>query len=344
MEIIIIILLVVLVCALAWFMVEVRHIVSDLKNKLSSEQSLLMLQQQMAQVRDTLNVQMEVVRKQLAESGKTVEERLLMSSTVFGEVKKEIGGLSRAAEQIFVLGKDISSLQELLRSPKLRGGFGEYLLIQLLRQSFPGNHVIEQYTFKTGEIVDAVIKIGDKLLPIDAKFPLENFKQFMNEPLDENKQKFRKAFLTDVKKHINSIAAKYIVPGEGTFDFALMYIPAENVYYELIAGPELKDSIQEISFSKKVFPVSPSTLFAHLQIILLGLKGLHVDRNARLILERMLQLKCDVDRLVEDFSVAGKHLNNLGSKFNETEKKLSRLSDRIGGSLEMDGSLGEEKS
>ncbi|MFH1379413.1 MAG: DNA recombination protein RmuC [bacterium] len=329
MELLLIVLLIIVICALVWGIVEFRRMQSEFKGKVSAEQSLVLLQQQMGHVRDTLDSQMEIVRKQLMDSGKSVEERLISTSTIFGDMKKEIGGLGKAAEQILNVGNDISSLQELLKSPKLRGGLGEYFLSQILHQVLPQDHFIEQHQFASGETVDAVIKLGDKLLPVDAKFPLENFRQMMMAATDEEQASVRKNFVADVKKHLHAIAGKYIVPEEGTYEFAFMYVPAENVYYELISGKDIYEHINELCFAKKVFLVSPSTLYAHLQIILLGLKGLNVNKNAKVILDRMAQLKCDVDRFTDDFSLIGKHMSNVRSKYDDAEKRLVRLTEKI---------------
>ena len=160
----------------------------------------------MAQVRDTLNMQLEFVRQQLNDSKTAVTERMSSASNLFGEIKKEIGGLNQASEQILTVGRDISTLQELLRSPKLRGGLGEYFLGQMLRQILPQEHFSEQHRFSSGDTVDAVIRMGNKLLPIDAKFPLENFKKMMETPGEDEKQGFRKLFISDVKRHLQSIS------------------------------------------------------------------------------------------------------------------------------------------
>lgn len=325
----IIILLIVAIVAFFWLIIEHKRTGKELKNKFSSEQSLALLQQQMAQLRDTVNMQMEFIRRQLNDSGANINERMISAANMFGDVKKEIGGLHKASEQILAVGQDIATLHEILSSPKLRGGFGEYLLSQLIQQVLPKEHFIEQHRFFTGDIVDIVIRIGKKLLPIDAKFPLENFKKMIEAKDDKEKQEFKKLFVTDIKKHLQAIAEKYILPDEGTFEFAFMYIPAENIYYEIISGDEAYRGLIERAMSKKVFFVSPSTLYAHLQIIVLGLKGLAVEKNVGIILDRMARLKTDIDRFADDFMLTGKHLGNTRSKYDDAEKRLSRLMEKI---------------
>lgn len=329
MEIIIIILLIIALVVLVWMILEIRRTTSELKGKAGTEQSFILLQQQMSQVRDTLNMQLEFVRRQLVDSGAALNERMTSSTNLFGEIQKEIGGLNRASEHILAVGKDIATLQEILRSPKLRGGLGEYFLSQILHQILPSTNISEQHRFSSGEIVDAVIRMGGRLLPIDAKFPLENIRHMMESKTDDERESFRKMFVSDIKKHLNTIADKYILPDEGTFDFAFMYIPAENVYYEIISNTDEFQNLIGHSMSKRVFFVSPSTLCAHLQIIILGLKGLTIERNARVILDRMARLKTDIDRFADDFNVLGKHLGNTRTKYDDAEKRLSRLIERI---------------
>lgn len=329
MEIVIIILLIIALVVLVWMILEIRRTTSELKGKAGTEQSFILLQQQMSQVRDTLNMQLEFVRRQLVDSGTAINERMTSASSMFGEIQKGIGGLNRASEHILAVGKDISTLHDILRSPKLRGGLGEYFLSQILHQILPSHNISEQHRFSSGEIVDAVIRMGGRLLPIDAKFPLENIRHMMESKTDDERESFRKMFISDIKKHLNTIADKYILPDEGTFDFAFMYIPAENVYYEIISNTDEFQNIIEHSMSKKVFFVSPSTLCAHLQIIILGLKGLTIERNARVILDRMARLKTDIDRFAEDFNILGKHLGNTRTKYDDAEKRLSRLIERI---------------
>ncbi|GAI76561.1 unnamed protein product, partial [marine sediment metagenome] len=215
---------------------------------------------------------------------KTVGERIADTTKVFGDVKERLGELAQRTEQIQEVGKDISNLQEILRAPKFRGGFGELLLERLLADILPRHNYSLQYRFRDGETVDAVIRIGENLVPIDSKFPLEDFERILASESEEEQATLRRQFTRTIKKHIDDVA-KYILPDEKTFDFALMYIPAENVYYEtILRGQHEESEIYSYSLQKRVIPVSPNTFYAYLQAIVLGLKGLHIEKTARDIL------------------------------------------------------------
>jgi DNA recombination protein RmuC len=247
-----------------------------------------------------------------------------------GKVEFQLGELKKSAQSMEDIGKDIASLQDILKAPKLRGGLGETFLAELLRQILPEDHFSLQYSFQNGNTVDAVILLGGGMIPIDAKFPLENFRR-IQEAGDEAAQKqARKSFIQDVKKHIDQIASKYILPQEGTFDFALMYIPAENVYYETIIKDDLQpESLVEYAVRKKIIAVSPNSFYAYLQLILRGLKGMRIERSAQLILERLSQLETDLGRCFEEFEKLGGHLSNASSSYEKTAKRFEKLKDKL---------------
>jgi DNA recombination protein RmuC len=173
--------------------------------------------------------------------------------------------------------------------------------------------------------VDAVVKLGERLVPVDAKFSLENFQKMLDAQDEAGKTAYRKKFIQDVKNRIDEIAAKYILPAENTYDFALMYIPAENVYYEVI----IKEDLFSYGMSKKVVPVSPNTFYAYLQVICLGLKGLKVEENAKNILKSLSALNIDINKFKEDFDLLGSHLGNAGRKYEDSQKRLDRFQDKL---------------
>jgi DNA recombination protein RmuC len=285
------------------------------------------LGQVLGHVNDRLKENAEV----LQQTQQSLGERLDNAARVVGNVQKSLGGLEEASRRIYEVGKDIASLQEILRAPKLRGGLGEFLLEDLLAQVLPADHFSAQYSFRSGEKADAVIKLGTSLVPVDAKFPLENFKRALQAESDEERTRAKKQFTADVKKHIDAIAQKYILPDEGTYDFALMYIPAENVYYETIIKDEstAEKSLSEYALSKRVIPVSPGSFYAYLQAIVLGLKGMKVEARAKEIIRYIGRLQGDFARFRDDFDLVGKHLGHAQSSFQSADKRIEQFEQKL---------------
>lgn len=246
----------------------------------------------------------------------------------YKDVDLKLTSLFEASRKIYEVGKDVSSLNDLLKSPKLRGGLGEFFLEDLLSQVIPKDNYEMQYTFKTGEKVDAIIKLaGDKFVCVDSKFPLENFIR-LQEADNDSRAKMKSVFIKDVKKHVDSISEKYINPLLGTFDFALMYVPAENVYYEMILNTE-KDDLISYCYKKKVIPVSPNNLFVYLQTILIGLKGFQIEQNAKYIYDLLSELSNQFSLFSSDFDTLGSHLHKAKNKYELSEKSLSNLNKTI---------------
>ena len=282
------------------------------------------------------NTQLNSVTMQLSErlkemnlaiqdNNKGVGQRLDNTVTIISNLQNSLGKIEQTNKQICEISKDISGLQNLLRAPKFRGEMGETMLGNILEQVLPKDHFNLQYQFKNGDTVDAIIRLGNNIVPVDAKFPLENFQGILSASGDNEKNIFTKKFIIDVKNRIDEISKKYILPNEGTFDFALMYIPAENVYYEAT----IKQELLSYALSKKVIPVSPNTFYAYLQVICLGLRGLQVERNAREILASLNGMQQDLIRFSEDFRLVGGHIQNALNKYSEADKKLIRFQDKL---------------
>jgi DNA recombination protein RmuC len=274
-----------------------------------------------------VNHRLDAMAQSLQNANASISSSLGNATNIFGTVQESLGRLAVSNQQIMEISKDIASLQELLRAPKLRGQIGEIFLENLLAQVLPKEYFSVQYRFRTGEAVDAVIRLADRLVPVDAKFSLENFQKIGNTEDEAAKNAARKRFIQDTKNRIDEIASKYILPQENTYDFALMYIPAENVYYEII----IKEELFPYCLAKKVIPVSPNTFYAYLQVICLGLKGLRVEENAKAILKNLSMLTNEINKFREDFELLGKHINNAHTKYEDGQRKLDRFSDKLTG-------------
>jgi DNA recombination protein RmuC len=290
----------------------------------ASDQSLGLMQNQLNALQERIDRFGQTVTESLQKSSDSMNERLTNAAKVVGDLREKVG-------QIHEVGKAAAELVNILRAPKLRGGMGELFLGDLLAQILPPEHFKLQHRFKSGEAVDAVIQIGQRFVPVDAKFPLENFRRIIETQTESERVAARKQFLRDVKKHVDAIAGKYILPDEGTYDFALMYVPAENVYYETIIKEDAGEEHQLFSYAlqKRVIPVSPNSCYAYLQTILLGLRGMKVEERAQEILNALQRLRSDFERLEENFRVLGRHLTNAAGSYGETEKALNKLDAKL---------------
>lgn len=271
------------------------------------------------------------VRKSVDEGRKAVGEKFESSLKVIGDIKKVLGSLEETNKQMLDIGKDISSLQDLLKPPQIRGGFGELTLRHILAQLLPKENFEEKYRFKSGSIVDAVVKIGDRIVPIDSKFPLESFQRYIEASEGEKKSNLRE-FERNVKAKIDDISAKYILEDEGTYDFALMYIASENVYYQTILKEDLEingNSISDYALEKRVVLVSPNSIYAYLRVIYIGLRGMQFERNVRKIVEDFARLNKEFEKFQEEFRKLGSHLGHAKGSFDRADRQLDTFSSRL---------------
>ena len=281
---------------------------------------------------NTLANNTDLILKQLNSMNSSMGSQMSSTTRVFGEVRETLGSLEQKTQQIYEVGKDISSLQEILRAPKMRGGLGELLLENLLAEIMPKNLYELQHSFKSGDRVDAVINIGKKLVPVDSKFPMESFTRFIGSESEEDKKRARKEFTKAVKEHVNNVADKYILPDENTYEFALMYIPAENVYYEaFIKSDESSEQKSMIAHaaSRKVFPVSPNSFYAYLEVIVIGLKGLGIQEKTKDVIKKLLTLKGSLEKFKGDFDKLGTHIKNIGSSYGTAKDRLDKFGNKL---------------
>lgn len=321
---------VVLLLVAAFLLWQVLRRLDDVS---AQKTSLGLFQQQLEALRGEVQAQLSSVNSNVVQSQDALGRRLEEAARVVGEVRQSLGGLSQATDQILGLGRDMSrelvDLQQVFKPPKMRGGIGEILLGQLLADMLPAGSFELQREFKSGDKVDAVIRLPEGLVPVDAKFPLDNFRKLVEMPDGKERQAARREFIRDVKKHVDDIAKKYILPDEGTLDFALMYVPAENVYYEAVLRDE-DGELYRHSMERRVVPVSPNSFYAYLAALVRGFRGLKVAEQAREILQSLDRLHGDLGRFTEDFALVGRHLANAHRAHGDAEKRLSRFEDRLG--------------
>ena len=252
------------------------------------------------------------------------------SHSPLSEIQQKLGSLQAAATQMQEIGKEVSSLKSILHAPKLRGNFGEYLLYNLLKDTLPPKNFAVQYQFSDGSAVDAIIRLGKNIISVDSKFPLESFERYLTSKDSESKKKAKTEFTRSVKGRIDEISKKYIRPQEGTFDFALMYIPSESVYYEILTNDTQKGyELFDYAMKSRVIPVSPNTFYAYLMAIVYGLKGMKIEEQAESIIKKISGIQKSFTDLTEEIATLGKHLTNAGTKFSEVKEKAEKISGQI---------------
>jgi DNA recombination protein RmuC len=269
----------------------------------------------------------EMVDRRLGQLDGKVDRRLEAAQKTTSAIHERLGKVDSAAAQMIASAKDLSRLEQALRPPKARGGFGELLLENLLRDRLPPAAYRIQHGFSTGERVDAVVRAGELLIPVDAKFPLDNYQRLVEAADDGERHLAEKAFARDVRAHVDAIASKYVRPEEGTSDFAFMYIPVEAVYYELACGRS--GAVVAYAHERRVFPMSPSTFTAYLQVIAFGLRGMQIEQRAQEVMAYVADLRRDFGRFTEDFELVGKHLGNAQAKFVSADKRLDTFAGKL---------------
>lgn len=260
----------------------------------------------------------KVLLQSLQKNTQALNERLDNAARVIARVQRNIGEMSE-------IGRGMKDLQEFLRSPKLRGNIGEEVLKDLISQTIPKSKFHLQYTFKSGEKVDAAIRTVAGIIPIDSKFPMENFQRMTKADDKKDKQKAKRDFVNDVRKHIRDISKKYILPEEGTMDFALMYIPSEPVYYEIVNNITITDYARKA----RIYPVSPTTLYAHLQMILLSFEGQKIEERSRQALRMLRAIQKDYSKVDDGLSKLQRHLNNAYNTMSNVLTSFTQLGQKI---------------
>ncbi|MCI0597537.1 DNA recombination protein RmuC [Candidatus Parcubacteria bacterium] len=313
---------------------------------------LLMLQKQLETLERSLDSRMSESSRQMHE---TVRAQLGESSRLIKEITQEITSVKEIGRETGKFAEQLKSLQDILKNPKQRGVLGEYYLETVLKNVLPPGMYQMQYPFQNGEIVDAVVYVNEKIVPIDSKFSLENYNRLISAP-EAEKPALEKAFVNDLKMRITE-TAKYIRPTEGTMDFAFMFIPSEGIYYDLLVnqvgggvktpsgrspnssqGDEFRGEenlIQRAASKYKVIIVSPTSFLAYLQTVLQGLKALQIEQKAQEIQKRVGELGKHIGSYEEYYRKLGTALSTAISHYNSGYKELGKIDKdvyRIAGS------------
>jgi DNA recombination protein RmuC len=282
----------------------------------------LSVTQQLGQVTQALQTGVATSGQLVTGAQEAFGEQLRRSTEMLGTIRQQLGEVQQAGRE---LSQASQALQTVLGGAKTRGTLGEVALERLLEDTLPRSAYEFQYTFATGAVVDAIVRSGNRILPLDSKFPLDSYRRLV-----EGGEEARKEFAQAVRKHADSIAEKYILPSESTLDIALMFVPSESVYYELLMTEDSKGGrLDAYSRGRGVIPVSPNTLHAYLSAILMGLKGMQVEENARQLLGSIAGLKKQFDTFTEVYERLGTHLRHAQQSYQDADAKLLRARNAL---------------
>jgi DNA recombination protein RmuC len=301
------------------------------------------MQASLASVTADLGSRLDSINRQVTEqlnqganvmtaSSEAIGKNIAAVQTTFAGLQKQVGEMTEQARQLSDVSKAVTAIEHVLRAPKLRGNFGEEQLENLLGLVFSKQQYALQHRFSSGETVDAVLLLPLGQVAVDAKFPLENFRRIAESENEDEKRVLRRDFLRDVRKRVDEIASRYIRPAEGTLPFALMYVPAENVYYEAVIRNEDEPfQLYRYCLEKRVIPVSPNSFYAYLQTIMVGLKGMQVSQRAESIVREIESLKIELEKFTRAYDTVGTHLKNATAKLEESSRLLNKVELRVEG-------------
>jgi len=284
--------------------------------------SLIMLQQQMGQISEKLD-------RGLSDSNKTIQSQFGQSAKIIKDVTERLTRLDETNKQVIGFADQLKNLQDILKNPKQRGVLGEYYLETVLKNVLPPGSYKTQYSFSDGTIVDAVVFVGKNIIPIDSKFSLENYNRILETQNIEDKKRYEKAFINDLKIRIDE-TSKYVKPSENTMDFAFMFIPSEAVYYDLLinkvgAVAEDTNNLIYYAWKKGVGIVSPTTFSVFLQAVLQGLRNQKISDQAKDIIKQVEKLERHMGVYSEHMTKLGSHLGTTVSTYNKARKELAKV-------------------
>ncbi|PIR45403.1 MAG: DNA recombination protein RmuC [Candidatus Vogelbacteria bacterium CG10_big_fil_rev_8_21_14_0_10_50_13] len=304
------------------------------------EGSMLLLQQQLQELTRTVDQKLTESSKNIHDS---VQTQFRESAGIIRDVTERLTKLDETNRQVISFTDQLKSLQDILKNPKQRGVLGEYYLETLLKNVLPPGSYQMQYPFKDGTIVDAVVFVKEKIIPIDSKFSLENYNRAVEERDPTERKRLEKVFENDLKNRIVE-TAKYVQPSQGTMDFAFMFIPHEAIYYDLLVGKvglvSEENLIQRAASRYKVIIVSPTSFLAYLQTVLQGLKALKIEEQAVDIRKRVEDLGKHIfvyddymKKLGNTLGTTVNHYNSAYKEFKKVDKDILRIAE-VGGNIE----------
>ena len=277
-----------------------------------------------SKIGETTKETQEAFRHQFSESAKIIRD-----------VTERLVKLDETNKQVISFADQLQSLQDILKNPKQRGVLGEYYLETVLKNVMPPGTYEMQYPFKNGEIVDAIVRVKEKIIPIDSKFSLENYNRLVEERNPGEKERLEKQFVNDLKARIQE-TAKYIRPEEGTMDFAFMFIPSEGIYYDLLVNNvgavtegDTGNLIQRAASKYKVIIVSPTSFLAYLQTVLQGLRALQIEEQAKDIQKRVGELGKHLKGYEDYYGKLGNSLRTTVNQYNLGYKELAKVDKDI---------------
>jgi DNA recombination protein RmuC len=327
-EIILAVLILGLIVAVVWMSMRLKQPPETPQDT----QAMSLLQNQIAQLQKDLGDRM-------GETHQAVRQSFAASTGVVRDVTERITRMEETNKQVLDVTSQLQRLQDMLKNPKQRGILGEYYLETLLKNVLPPGGYQMQYGFKDGEIVDAVVFVKDKIVPIDSKFSLENYNRLIEEQNPAERDRLEKVFVNDLKERVKE-TAKYIRPEEGTMEFAFMFIPHEAIYYDLLVNKigsieeDTESIIQRAAGKWHVIIVSPTSFLAYLQTVLQGLRALQIEEQTKEIRKRVGELGKHLASYEQHFTSVGKHLGTVVNQYNLASKDYSMIDKdvlRIGG-------------
>jgi DNA recombination protein RmuC len=323
------VLLILGIAAIAFIGVQVLLTLKKLQEPKKDDQAFLMLQKHLLEIEKGMKVQDRTLNEQLTRSQESMQKQFGMASKIIQEVTEKLTKLDDTNKQVVNFAEQMKSLENILKNPKQRGILGEFFLENMLSNVLPPSHFKMQYAFNDGEIVDAAIFVKGKVIPVDAKFSLENYNKIMEETNGTDRERLQKEFKSDLKKRIDE-TGKYVRPEEGTTDFAFMFIPADGLFYNLLVHKvgtleiNTEDLIQ-YAFSRRVILVSPMTFYAYLQTVLHALKSLEIEESARDIQKRVQDLGRHLNVYEDYMGKLGTHLGTAVSSYNHASKAFQMV-------------------